>query len=464
MYQPDPQWLSLGDGFSDPVDPARFPAHTLRFRNDRAAATVGLDGLSDEQWLAHFARFEPLAANLPGPLALRYHGHQFGIYNPDLGDGRGFLFAQLRDAEQRLLDLGTKGSGPTPWSRGGDGKLTLKGGVREILATEMLTALGVDTSQTFSLVETGEKLWRGDEPSPTRSCVMVRLSHSHVRFGSFQRLAHLRDDERLARLLEYAARNLVAVEPGEDGVAAAFLREVVRRKATTAAQWMVAGFVHGVLNTDNMNVTGESFDYGPYRFLPKYDPEFVAAYFDHGRLYRFRLQPDRVLWNLTRLAESLSRIADRAPLEAALTAFVPTFEAAVAAAACRRLGVVPRGDHADNALVDAVFGFAGTTELPFDRPWFDWYGGPAAEERALRSPYAAHYREAPGRALRAALAGYEPAHPDRLDAAILSRREPPTLVYDVIEAIWEDIDDGDDWRALHAHVARIRQLGALLAP
>src|SRR5271170_7670008 len=141
-------------------------------------------------------RFEPLPGNLEKPLALRYHGHQFDVYNPALGDGRGFLFAQLQDDAGRLLDLGTKGSGQTPWSRGGDGRLTLKGGVREVLATEMLEALGVYTSKSFSLFETGEKLTRGDEPSPTRSSVLVRLGHSHIRIGTFQRLAALKDRPR----------------------------------------------------------------------------------------------------------------------------------------------------------------------------------------------------------------------------------------------------------------------------
>ena len=168
--RPEQTHASLGHGFFDPVRPALFPETRLRFRNDRWAERVGLEGLDDAGWIARFGRFEPLPGSLPGPLALRYHGHQFRSYNPDLGDGRGFLYAQLRDlADGRLLDLGTKGSGRTPWSRGGDGRLTLKGGVREILATEMLEALGVYTSKTFSLIETGEALTRGDEPSPTRS-------------------------------------------------------------------------------------------------------------------------------------------------------------------------------------------------------------------------------------------------------------------------------------------------------
>jgi uncharacterized protein YdiU (UPF0061 family) len=160
-YRPAPRHRELGGAFFDPVEPALFPEHRQRFRNRRWDARVGLSGLTDAEWIEHFGRFAPLPDNLPEPLALRYHGHQFQTYNPDLGDGRGFLFAQMLDVEDgRLLDLGTKGSGQTPWSRSGDGRLTLKGGVREVLATELLEALGVYTSKTLSLVETGEALER----------------------------------------------------------------------------------------------------------------------------------------------------------------------------------------------------------------------------------------------------------------------------------------------------------------
>ena len=187
--------LELGDRFYDAVEPADFPKAIPRFLNRRWAERVGL---GDVDWEKHFARFQPLPGNLPKPLALRYHGHQFRVYNPDIGDGRGFLFAQVRDDRDRLLDLGTKGSGQTPWSRRGDGRLTLKGGVREVLATEMLEALGVNTSKSFALFETGEALWRGDEPSPTRSSVLTRLSHGHIRIGNFQRFAFFEDADAIA--------------------------------------------------------------------------------------------------------------------------------------------------------------------------------------------------------------------------------------------------------------------------
>src|ERR1019366_4907850 len=167
----------------DVVSAARFPLGILRHRNQPAAESTGLGNLDTDAWRAAVWHFDPLAGSLQEPLALRYHGHQFGVDNPQLGDGRGFLFAQLGDRSGRLLDLGPKGSGTTPWSRGGDGRLTLKGGVREVLATEMLEALGVPTSKSLSLFETGEALQRGDEPSPTRSSVLVRLGHSHIRFG-----------------------------------------------------------------------------------------------------------------------------------------------------------------------------------------------------------------------------------------------------------------------------------------
>ncbi|HEX3774698.1 MAG TPA: YdiU family protein, partial [Polyangiaceae bacterium] len=382
-YRPAPRFLELGPGFADEVVPAVFPEHVLRFRNQRWAERVGLASLSDAEWLAHFARFEPLPQNLERPLALRYHGHQFNSYNPELGDGRGFLFAQLEDERGRLLDLGTKGSGKTPYSRSADGRLTLKGGVREVLASEMLEALGVYSSKSFSLIETGESLFRGDEPSPTRSSVLVRLSHSHVRIGTFQRFFYLGENQHSQQLLDYCIRHFYPELESEAERASAFLRAVTRRSARLCGQWLAAGFVHGVLNSDNMTVTGESFDYGPYRFLPHYDPSFVAAYFDSAGLYAFGNQPRAVFRNLERLAEALTELADESALGAALREFTSELSRARSEALLARLGVERMGDDADQRLVSLLLDFLAATRMPYDRLFFDWFGGAASSERAL---------------------------------------------------------------------------------
>lgn len=187
---------TLGTEFYDPVEPAEFPKAQLRYFNQDAAETIGLQHLSALEKQNHFWKFKTFKSNVRQPLALRYHGHQFRHCNPDLGDGRGFLFAQFL-SQKKIYDLTTKGSGQTPYSRAGDGKLTLKGAVREILATEYLESLSVNTSKTFCVFETGESLERGDEPSPTRSAVLTRMVHSSVRFGTFQRLAYLDQSEEM---------------------------------------------------------------------------------------------------------------------------------------------------------------------------------------------------------------------------------------------------------------------------
>ena len=237
----DPQTIhgNLDERFYRTVNPASFPDHIIRYRNQDAARTVGLADLSDDAWRDHFGRFVPFKGSFRAPLALCYHGHQFGHYNPDLGDGRGFLFAQARAADGRLLDMGTKGSGTTPFSRSADGRLTLKGAVREILATEMLQALGVNTSKTLSVIETGEALARHDEPSPTRSAVMVRLSHSHIRIGSFQRLSYMDDAEGIEMLTRHVIRHYYADDPALDldvdfdALVPLFLQKVGASIATT---------------------------------------------------------------------------------------------------------------------------------------------------------------------------------------------------------------------------------------
>ncbi|SMF78545.1 protein adenylyltransferase SelO family protein [Allosphingosinicella indica] len=476
-YRPDPAILELGDAFYDRVEAADFPQTILRFRNQRHAGTVGLGELTDDEWLQHFGRFAALPDNLPEPLALRYHGHQFRVYNPDIGDGRGFLFAQLRDARDRLLDLGTKGSGQTPYSRFGDGRLTLKGGVREVLATEMLEALGVETSKSFSLIDTGEALERGDEPSPTRSAVLVRLQHSHIRIGTFQRLAMLDQPEEMRRLTDWCLKQYYldrhreeksdeAIQASEAGAgllrsarndgepAARLLGHVVNAAARLAASYIAAGFVHGVLNSDNIAITAESFDYGPWRFTPFWDGHFTAAYFDHNGLYSFGRQPEAIHWDVAQLARALTAIADPETLQPLLDGFPAAFQTALRDTVFARLGIAPRNEEADEALLLAIQTALARRTVEIDRFFFDWRGG------ALRRSEPTYDDEAFAD-LRAAIGDYTST--GSLDHAYWSDAAPCSMHIEEVETIWSRIDEADDWSAFEAKIAGIRRMGDALA-
>ena len=441
-YKPDTKIYELGEDFYDPVKAADFPETKLRYRDDMAADSLGLK-LDDAEWIKHFGRFEPLPDNLTEPLALRYHGHQFQNYNPDLGDGRGFLFAQLRGPQGRLLDLGTKGSGQTPWSRAGDGRLTLLGGVREVLASRYLEHMGVNTSKTFSLIETGEALQRNDEPSPTRSAVMVRLNHSHIRFGSFQRQAFFNYTDNLEKLTDYCLRHYYPEADGPGGL----LRAAAISSADMVASWMAAGFVHGVMNTDNMNITGETFDFGPYRFLPTLKSDFTAAYFDYNKLYAFAKQPEIMYWNLGRLAQSLSLICSDEDLLSALDDFAPAYRDALIKHMFRRLAIAPKTQEDDVAFIMQTFRFLENSQCSWPQFFHDWQGGAGQLDRAKKSPNSEFYTGEDFAGWLEAFDQYESSGtPPEMD-------RPASLLYDEIGALWKPIDEHDDWSDFEAKVA-----------
>jgi serine/tyrosine/threonine adenylyltransferase len=324
----------------------------------------------------------------------------------------------------------------------------------------MLEALGVYTSKSFSLFETGESLHRGDEPSPTRSSVLVRLSHSHVRIGTFQRLYYLGENAASQRLLDYCVAHFYPELAGAPDRASAFLREVTRRSARLCASWLAAGFVHGVLNSDNMTITGESFDYGPYRFLPRYEPNFVAAYFDSAGLYAFSRQPRAVFRNLERLAESLTEIADEAALGAALADFPHELSRARAELLLQRLGLRRAEHDEDQRFASLVLDFLAATRMPYDQFFFDWYAGAASTQRASESPARTHYEGLVFNALRAELEQRAPLAEGMLDLPYFQRPAPCTLVIDEVERVWQAIAEHDDWSAFTAKISAIRELGA----
>jgi uncharacterized protein YdiU (UPF0061 family) len=352
MLNYEPALECLGDDYYDGVAAAEFPRHLLRFRNDALLPTIGLapERVADADFIeafGHFRERQPL-------LALRYHGYQFGEYNPYLGDGRGFLYGQIRGTDGELYDLGTKGSGTTPYSRNADGRLTLKGGVREVLAAEVLHRLGVRTSRCLSLIETGEALWRGDEPSPTRSSVMVRFSRSHIRFGTFERLHYLNRPDLIRKLLDHVIEQYYSHLEDKPDRYALFYAELVQRVAELVAQWMSVGFCHAVLNTDNMSITGESFDYGPYAFIDRYNPQFTAAYFDYFGRYSYGNQPLICRWNLEMLQIPCRTVIDPTDMEAGLAQFDQHYAITYGQRMMNKLGLEQGGAIAEELLQQTI--------------------------------------------------------------------------------------------------------------
>ena len=380
--------------------------------------------------------------SLEQPLALRYHGHQFQVYNPDIGDGRGFLFAQCREQTPpgRLLDFGTKGTGTTPYSRSGDGRLTLKGAVRELLATTMLAAQGVPTSRTFAIFEDrGANLYRSDEPSPARGAVLTRLSHSHIRFGTFQYLAYYKQAEEMERLVRYALRTYFDTDETALSVEQAvqlFFGQVVRRTSLTVAAWMMAGFVHGVLNTDNMNVTGESFDYGPWRWTPTYDGAFIAAYFDHQGLYAYGRQPQAVFWNLQVLASALTLVhPNPEPLIDLLKGYSNHLQDATIAQFFWRMGLIPSGDRAaDTDLAETCLKHLRADQSPFEDLF---YASATAQFDLLSADLKSLLRDWPG---------------------VPQSYQKETMLIEEVESLWAPIAAHDDWGPLHEKLTRLDTL------
>jgi uncharacterized protein YdiU (UPF0061 family) len=311
----------------------------------------------------------------------------------------------------------------------------------------MLEALGVNTSKTFALFETGEQLERGDEPSPTRSAVLTRLSHGHIRIGTFQRLAFAGDVENINKLVRYCLENLYSEQPSPDDAANALrLFELVSSAtAKLAASYLAAGFVHGVLNSDNISITGESFDYGPWRFTPEWDPDFTAAYFDHYGLYSFGRQPEAIHWDLAQLAACLSLVAEAPPLSDLLNGWGGRFEDALVAAMVARLGVAPGPN--DREVAAALIKALATRAQPIDRVFFDWRGG---RDRGASAYPAEEFRE-----LARLLAGRAkaPSHPYWSDAA------PCSMHIEEVEAIWSAIAERDDWRPFEDKVRAVRRMG-----
>lgn len=461
----EPAFACLGPEFADPVQPARFPRHLLRFRNDDLVMGLGLDPaqVSDQHFIEAFGQFQvdrPL-------LAMRYHGHQFGDYNPFLGDGRGFLYGQFRGKDNTLYDLGTKGSGTTPYSRGADGRLTLKGGIREVLAGEALHRLGVRTCRVLSLIETGESLWRGDEPSPTRASVMVRMNRTHIRFGSFERLAYLQRPDLIRQLLDHVIGTYYTDLQGEPDPYPQFFRALVRRVAEMAAQWMSVGFCHGVLNTDNMSILGESFDYGPYAFIETYDPQFTAAYFDYWGYYQFGNQPGICRLNLERLQQTLVELIPLRDMDAALSQFSRDYQQIYTRRMMGKLGFPPESAIDPEEMVyltlqlltlgqPGYHEFFATLTHTFSPLWCHGADRILAEQLEDLSLEGAACLKQWRQAYHHRLIQLSPPQIEAIPQRLRQHNPPVAPIRSVIESVWEPIATEDDWLPFHRLLEQIR--------
>ncbi|MGE5668344.1 MAG: protein adenylyltransferase SelO [Betaproteobacteria bacterium] len=381
-------------GFYVPQRSAVVRAPRLLFLNESLAEELGLDLTS----LDASARAAMFAGNtLPDgaePLAQAYAGHQFGGFSPQLGDGRALLVGEVVDRQGRRRDIAFKGSGRTPFARGGDGKAAVGPMLREVLVSEAMHALGIPTTRALAVAATGEPVYR-ERVLP--GAVLTRVAASHIRVGTFEFHAFRGDVERVRRLAEYTlARHDPALVTAPQPFLA-LLRNAAERQAALVAQWMNVGFIHGVMNTDNMTLSGETIDYGPCAFVEAYDPAAVFSSIDHRGRYAFGKQPDVACWNLARLAETLLPLLSDDPEQAAamatevIAAFPAQYRRHLLRGQRAKLGLrrgEPDDDGADAALAEDWLTLLHAEHVDFTLAWRRLADAAAGDDAPLRSLFA----------------------------------------------------------------------------
>ena len=338
----DNTYARLPDRFFARLRPTPVAAPRLVKLNTKLALDLGLD----PEELTTPKGVEILAGNrVPvggDPLAMAYAGHQFGTFVPQLGDGRAILIGEVIDRAGTRRDIQLNGAGPTPYSRRGDGRATLGPVLREYIVTEAMAALGIPTTRALAVVTTGEPVWR---ETTLPGAVLTRVASSHIRVGTFQFFAARRDVDAIRRLADHVIARHYPEAASAANPYRALLDQVISRQAALVAKWLLVGFIHGVMNTDNMSIAGETIDFGPCAFMDAYDPGTVYSSIDTVGRYAFGNQPRIAKWNLARLAETLLPLLaedkDAAVKEAqdAIAAFATRFETAYTAGFRRKLGL-----------------------------------------------------------------------------------------------------------------------------
>jgi hypothetical protein len=305
---------AMGERFYSEVSPQGLERPSLVSASPMVAQLLGLDPavFQSQDFIRYFSGNDVLPGSKP--LAMVYSGHQFGSYNPQLGDGRALLLGELEGPNGRW-DLNLKGAGVTPYSRSGDGRAVLRSSIREYLCSEAMAGLGIPTTRALCIIRGEDAIWREQiEPSAT----VVRVSESHIRFGSFEYFFHQGMHQQLQQLADYVIEHHFPALQNSPDKYAEFFTQVVKRTAELIAQWQAVGFAHGVMNTDNMSILGQTFDFGPYGFLDDYNPAFICNHSDYSGRYAFNQQPEIGLWNLNALAHALSPLLTREQLVEAL--------------------------------------------------------------------------------------------------------------------------------------------------
>lgn len=363
----DNSYAALPGRFFARIAPTSVDRPELIALNHDLAEELGLDGgaLASPEGVAVLSGQR--VAQGSDPIAMAYAGHQFGQFVPQLGDGRAILLGEVVDRSGRRRDIQLKGSGPTPFSRRGDGRAALGPVLREFLVSEAMAALGIPTTRALAAVTTGELVWRETE---LPGAVLTRVAASHVRVGTFQYFAARGDTEGLLMLADYV---IVRLHPHAADAAnrhSALLQSVVLGQASLVARWMLVGFIHGVMNTDNMSVACETIDYGPCAFMDAYDPAKVFSSIDQMGRYAFGNQPRIAQWNLARLAETLLPLlaedddAAVAEAERVLNLFAPRFSAELHAGFARKIGLMEERD-GDKALIQGLLDAMSANEADF---------------------------------------------------------------------------------------------------
>ena len=360
--------------------PFSAPPYLVSF-NHAAAELIDLD--PEQATRPEFAGVFGGSLLVPGmePLAMLYSGHQFGVYVPQLGDGRAILLGEVRNERGEKWDLHLKGAGLTPFSREGDGRAVLRSTIREYLCSEAMHGLGIPTTRALCLIGSDHQVYREQVET---GAMLVRMAPSHVRFGSFEIFYYRKQHEQLTILADYViANHFPHLVDGSDKYAR-FFSEVVERTAKLIAQWQAVGWAHGVMNTDNMSIHGITLDYGPFGFMDDYDPGFICNHSDHNGRYAFNQQPYIGLWNLSCLAQALLPLASKEDLKASLDRYTPLCERRYMELMQAKFGLSEQQED-DAALIQDLLGLMQQSHVDYTN-FFRALGSFSSEDGSRHEP------------------------------------------------------------------------------